>query len=69
VLGKRHIEIFGYLPDGTKVPKVDSSDDHTSRHTRTIGSKSGVRENLRVPFSAAGGVNMKQESPGKGSIL
>ncbi len=61
--GERHIEIFGYLPDGTKVPKADSSDDCDSYHTRTIGPRGGIRKTLRVSLSADGGVNLKQVSP------
>ena len=63
--GSRHIEIFRYLPNGTKVPKVDSSDDPTSRHTRTIGANGGTRHTRRVSVSAEGGVTLNQESPGR----
>jgi hypothetical protein len=61
--GARHIEILGYLPDGTKVPKADSSDDCAGYHTRTIGPNGGLRNTLRVPSYADGGVNLNQESP------
>jgi len=61
--GARHIEIFGYLPDGTRVPKADSSNDCDSHHSRTIGPKGSIRDTLRVSLSADGGVNLKQESP------
>ncbi len=63
--GARHIEILGDLSDGTEVPKANSSDDCADHHTRTIGPKSAIRDTLRVPFSADGGVNLKQESPGR----
>jgi hypothetical protein len=65
VTGARQIEIFGYLPDGTKVPTADSSDDYDRHHTRTIGPKGRIRETLRVGLSADGRVNLKQESPGR----
>ena len=61
--GARHIEIFGYLPGGTKVPKADSSNDCDIHHTRTIGPYGGVRDTLRASLSADGGVNSNQESP------
>lgn len=63
--GSRHLEIFGYLPDGTKVPMANSSEECDSHHTRTIGSKGPIRETQRVSLSADGGVNLKQESPGR----
>jgi hypothetical protein len=65
VTGVRHIEIFGYLPDGTKVPTADSSNDYDHHHTRTIGPKGRIRDTLRVSLSAHGRVNLKQESPGR----
>ena len=61
--GVRHIEILGNLPDGTTVPKANSSDDCANHHTRTIGSKGAIRDTPRVSFSADGGVNLNQESP------
>ncbi len=61
--GARHIEIFRYLPDGTRVPKADSSNDCDSRHSRTIGPKGSIRDTLRVSLSADSGVNFNQESP------
>jgi hypothetical protein len=63
--GERHIEIFRYLPDGTNVPKADSSNDSDSQHTRTIGPRGRFRKTCGVPLSAKGGVNLKQESPGR----
>ena len=63
--GSRHIEILTYLPDGTRVPKADSSEECDSHHTRTIGQGGGIRETQRVSLSADGGVNLKQESPGR----
>jgi hypothetical protein len=65
VKGSRDIEILRYLPDGTEVPKADSSEECDSHHTRTIGSKGLVRETQRASLSADGGVNLKQESPGR----
>jgi hypothetical protein len=61
--GARHIEILGNLADGTRVPKANSSDDCADYHTRTIGPKGGIRDTLRVPLTADGGVNLNQESP------
>ena len=61
--GARHIEIFGYLPGGTKVPKADSSNDCDIHHTRTIGPKGSIRDTLRVSLCADSGVNFNQESP------
>ena len=61
----RHIEILGYLLDGTMVPRADSSEECDSHHTRTIGLKGRIRETRRVSLSADGGVNLKQESPGR----
>jgi hypothetical protein len=63
VKGARHIEFLGDLPGGTMVPKANSSDDCDDHHTCTIGSKGGIRDTLRVPLTANGGVNLKQESP------
>jgi hypothetical protein len=65
VNGLRHIEILTHLPDGTRVPKADSSEECDSHHTRTIGSKGPIRETRRVSLSADGGVNLKQECPGR----
>jgi hypothetical protein len=65
VKGSRHIEILAYLPDGTRVPKADSPEECDSHHTRTIGPKGPIRETQRVPLCADGGVNLKQESPGR----
>ena len=61
--GLRHIEIFKYLPDGTSVPKVDSSNDCDRQHTRTIGPKGRIRKTWRVSLCADGRVNLNQESP------
>ncbi len=61
--GARHIEILGYLPDGTRVPKADSPSAFDSYHTRTIGLIGGIRETLRASLTADGGVNLKQKSP------
>ncbi len=63
--GSRHIEFLGYLPDGTKVPKANSSSDCDGCHTRTIGPKGRIRNTLRVSLCAEGGENLKQESPGR----
>ena len=63
--GSRHIEILGYLPDGTRVPKAISSNDCDSHHARTIGPKGRVRKTRRVSLCAKGGVKLKQESPGR----
>jgi hypothetical protein len=65
VTGSRHIEIFRYLPDGTSVPKADSSDGYNTHHTRTIGPRGEFRKTCGVSLSADGGVNLKQESPGR----
>jgi len=65
VTGERHIEFFRYLPDGTSVPKADSSDSCNRHDTRTIGPGGGIRETQRVPLCADGEVNLKQESPGR----
>ncbi len=61
--GSCHLEIPRYLPDGTKVPKADSSDGYDRNHTRTIGPKGKIRKTWRVSHCAEGGVNLKQESP------
>ncbi len=63
--GARHIEIFRYLPDGTSVPKADSPDGYDGHHIRTIGPKGKIRKTWRVSLCAEGGVNLKQESPGR----
>ena len=63
--GSRHIEILANLPNGTRVPKADSSEECDSHHTRTIGPKGPIRETQWVSLSADGGVNLKQESPGR----
>ena len=63
--GSRDIEILGYLPDGTRVPEAISSKDCDRHHTRTIGTRGGFRETCGVSLSADGGVNLKQESPGR----
>ncbi len=63
--GARHIEILGHLSGGTMVPKANSSDDCANRHTRTIGPKGGIRNTKRVRLYADGGVNLKEESPGR----
>jgi hypothetical protein len=65
VTGACHIESFRYLPDGTNVPKMDSSNGCESNHTRTIGTNGTLRETWRVSLCAEGGVNLKQESPGR----
>jgi len=61
----RHIEILGYLPNGTTVPKANSSNDCDGYHTRTIGPSGGIRKTWRVSLCADGGVKLKQESPGR----
>jgi len=61
----RHIEIPGFLPDGTTVPKAISSKACDKLHTRTIGPRGRFRETCGVSLSAEGGVNLKQESPGR----
>ena len=48
---------FRYLPDGTKVPKVNSFDDCDKYYTRTIGPKGGIRKTWRVTLYADGRVN------------
>jgi hypothetical protein len=65
VKGSRHIEFCRYLPDGTSVPKADSSDSRNRHDTRTIGPESGIRETQRVSLCADDEVNLKQESPGR----
>jgi hypothetical protein len=65
VKGSRHIEILGYLPNGTRVPKAISSVDCDSHHTRTIGLRGRFRKTCGVSLSANGGVNLKQEFPGR----
>jgi hypothetical protein len=65
VRGSRHIEILGYLLDGTRVPEADSPEECDSNHTRTIGPKGRIPETRWVSLCAAGGVNLKQESPGR----
>lgn len=61
--GSRHIEILGYLPDGTKVPKANSSSECDGYHTRTMGSNGGCRDTNGVSLCAEVGVNLNQESP------
>jgi hypothetical protein len=63
VTGLRHIEILGYLPDGTRVPEGDSSTVCDHHHTRTIGPKGRIRKTQRVSLCGQAGVNLKQESP------
>jgi hypothetical protein len=58
--GEYHTEIFRYLPDGTNVPKADSSNDFDSHHTRTIGPRGRFRKTCGVSLSADGGVKLKQ---------
>jgi len=58
VTGSRHIEILGYLPDGTKVPKANSSSECDGYHTRTMGSNGGYRDTSAVSLYAEGGINL-----------
>ena len=50
--GSRHLEILGYLPDGTRVPNANSSSDCDVYHPRTIGPKARIRKTLWTLFCA-----------------
>jgi hypothetical protein len=69
VNGSRHIEIFECLPDGTRVPEANSSNDCDRHHTRTIGSKGRIRKNWRVSLCATGQSEPKAGVPWKGFKL
>lgn len=67
--GFRHIEFFGSAPDSTGVPAGISSEDCDQHHTSTIGARSGSCQICKASLFAKGKVNLKPESPRKGSIL
>lgn len=65
--GGRDIEIFRYLPDGTTVPKGVAKVIVTNITLVPLAQKAESARLGGYPNCAEGRVNLKQESPGKGS--